>query len=487
MTTCKNCGTEIREDDRFCPTCGTPVYYSDNPGISVDPGQNEGKSTHQFGPKKSMIAIIAALVGVVAIAIVISVFAGSKSPDTKVMREALKNNDYEAVQLEYSNSVTDSKKLEKIDKLISEKMDEISDDLDDYDFTTEAQKNEQAFEVWLTRFGTLLTPVEDDVGIPYDPSDYPFNSCISINNQTQWTELCEKMGSKHVYSKGTNYYYLGDYDNAMEFFSGVSTDDIYFEDVGIMIGDCASKYLDSALEDVDAEIASGEYDSAAEHLNSQIEVLNYYFFDHEEILSDILKEKTESYANKAEENFNNKKINAAVNNMNLALALDPNNTNYQAQKAKYEEYLPFELYKENNILKMSSSASIRYYNMLTANDNSEQEKVIVYYTMPTYNDSVKSYTYKLGGKYDNIKGTFFLRQEDKNEEWPVYFEIYGDRDKIYTSPKLYAGVLPTEINVDVSGIDTLEIQAYVIIESGSFFAGWPDVYISNFVAQKEFK
>lgn len=483
MTTCKNCGTEIGEDNRFCPTCGTPVYYSDNPGTPVDPGQHEEKSTHQFGPKKSMIAIIAALVGVVAIAIIISVFSGSQSPDTKVMREALKNNDYEAVQLEYSNSVTDSKKLEKIDKLISEKMDEISEDLDDYDFTTEAQKNEQAFEVWLTRFGTLLTPFEDDVDLPYEPSSFPFNSCISINNQPQWTELCDKMNSKLWYTLAAYGYYHDDYQTAIDNSCGVLPEDTLYNDAENFRNDAANKFLNEAMENVESCLASGDYEAAQEELNFHKEFLSGRVSD--EVISSIISKNADLYAKKAEESFNNKKVSTAVSNINLALELDPNNTNYQAQKAKYEEYLPFELYKEDNILKMSSSYSVRYYNMMVANDNSEHEHVIRYSAARIGASEPKSYTYKLGGKYDTVSGTLFVCQEDKNEDIPAFFIIYGDGEKIYTSPEMSAGVLPTEINIDVSGIDTLEIQAFAKNDVNKFY--WPDIYISNFVAQKEFK
>lgn len=493
---CRKCGTEIAEGSTTCPYCGTQTKNANREYVSaqIDKIKNSDKlnevkdevkeklSSFKRPTKPAIIAIGAALAVLI---IVICAVSGSGSVTSK-MKKALKENDYQSVQIEYSNAVTDSSKLKKVDKLIADKLNDMIKDIDKFDFKSEAQINDQAIDVWLAQYGTLMSAGKTNPY--YNSNDFPFCNCISINNQPLWTELCDRIRSVEDYCKGVAYYNQTDYYSAIESLCRVSQDSGCYSDSQNLIDDSLNLYIDAIIKEADSYMNSGDYETAIKTLDEASsrfknnEGLMVYIDTINKKMSEVKTKHADSYATKAEESFKKKDAYSAVSNINFALELSPNNATYQASKAKYEQYLPFALYEEDNVLKRRGSFD--FYTSLTANDNSEYQDVIRYDPESTSDNYIHSYTYKLGGKYDIVSGKAFVNKPDKNDKVETFIIVYADGKKIYTSPTMTAGTLPADISFNVSGVDTLEIQAFY---QNVGVWSYPSVYISNFVAQKEFK
>lgn len=76
-------------------------------------------------------------------------------------------------------------------------------------------------------------------------------------------------------------------------------------------------------------------------------------------------------------------------------------------------------------------------------------------------------TYKLGSNYKRITGFFGTDDLEKaNTNDTNQLVLYGNGRKIYESPQMQPGVPPTPIDIDLSGVDQLEI--HFISPSGKY-------------------
>ena len=152
-------------------------------------------------------------------------------------------------------------------------------------------------------------------------------------------------------------------------------------------------------------------------------------------------------------------------------------------------YLPYELYIEENVLDYEENGDfwggIGCDITETANDGSDMPHSITWYNNSDDATVSMSAIYKLDGKYNTVTGTLFLFDADKSTDFEGYFVVYGDGDKIYTSPKVTGGVTPQDVSFDVSNVQTLEI-AFFGQGTGGFLASSPSFGVSNLVAQKDF-
>lgn len=464
---CKNCGMEFHGEDSACPNCGGAVT---------------SKNNKRFSSVKPiyLISALAIITAIVVICILIS------SSQTNKMRKALENNDYESVQSEYMNPDNDSSKIDKFDSLIAKKIKSMSDNIDGYNFKEYAQTDSSALETWLLQYGSLMQTRSSKDN--YISTDFPLNNCISYSNQLIWDELCKKISSAQKYCYGVYNYAQSEYSDAIKYLIQVSQNSSCYEDSQTLIDNSVDSYVQKVLQNADKQIADGNIDAATELLNNLNKSLENKVKseDYKNIIdkksSEAKAKYAESYSKKAEESFNNKDVYSAISNIEFALELSPDNSNYKSLKSKYEEYLPFELYKGDNILKKDTSAY--FYNTKTANNNEEFENVICYNSAVTSESYKFTYTYKLNKNYDTLSGTIFLPSNDKDTKNKSYFIIIADGKKIYTSPYITSGVFPQKLNINISNVNILEIQAYCIHDSFEWFKS--DIFISNLIAKKSF-
>lgn len=484
---CKNCGIEIKnENNKFCPNCGIEIERKQKSKedliIDNDIEYKEVAVSNNAQSKRVLIiAGIAILVLIIVINLIVSLSVNSPK---KQMERALDTHDSYEVNSLYSEAHGDSSLTDKYDEAISEFLDEVISDLNSKVYS-EDDLIENGYTVvsrdLKNKWGNLIYTEEGE-------SIYP---SISNYNKDKWNRFVDLFNSKSHYCAGVCY--LKGYnepENAINSFNQVIQTDSYYSSAQEKIAESADMYVQQVLEEADALVANGDISGAIAKLNS----INTYL-ENKGIATDSVQQKLDetyiayakTYYEKAEASFKDKDINAAIGNIEVAIELQPENTDYISKKAEYEQYLPFELYLEDNVLKTDSTdyrRKIGFNTQFMANDNSEMNYALMWSSRMEYksDDSINAY-YTLGGKYDIINGTFFIGKDSKNTEGKYWFKVYGDGKLIYESEKITGGVLPKNFSVNVTGVCNLKISFFGIGDHGysTYSCG-----INDLIAQKEF-
>ena len=520
---CTKCGKQIPDDAKFCTFCGFNLNQNndieiapaenDLPEIPVQPqvpttppadaqpqaqlyetpAQPQASQTivqPPAEPKKKMsktkVVLGVLAVGVIAaLAVAIGSFA-----QTSDMRKALKNNDAGAIYNEYHYAVGDEKLIAKYEDLISQKIAEIISDVNSWDFSEDAKvQGVGAFTDYLNSvYGDLL------YGDYYQLDDTVYGTC-----KTDYIVLEELIESKKNYYAGIysveNADDLLDYQDAIESFSSVSQEDSNYDTAMEKITECSQSYMDLTMGNVEEYIKNDDISSAIELLTQAKEYFDSVGLDSSELqekMDSTLSEYAKKYADKAAAAFKEQDVDTAIGNINVAIELQPENAEYKAQRDKYELYMPFELYLEDNMIDQTPGEGTLYYEeSVVGNDGGKYDDVIQvnsYVSKDFWNNTASdlAYTceYVLGGKYNYVSGTIFLSEDNYHQEFVTYFEAYGDGKLIYTSPTVVAGDLAEDISFDVTDVQRLEIRYYAEISQYNYTSA--DIYVSNLVAQKAF-
>lgn len=72
-------------------------------------------------------------------------------------------------------------------------------------------------------------------------------------------------------------------------------------------------------------------------------------------------------------------------------------------------------------------------------------------------DCAGDISYYLNGQYSKFTGTVALSERRKDTSGVASLQIYGDDMLIYESPEIGAGFIPTDFEVDVSGVKVLRL------------------------------
>lgn len=479
---CKNCGSHLPDGAEFCPGCGN--FLTDEPSGKSMTKKRKSHSVHTgldiraLSKNKTYMILAAAGVGVVALIILIVVISNLTA--TNALKSALDSKDADRVNTVYAQAYGKESKLKKYDKVIKDTIDTISKNLNAHDFDSQAVQDsaDAVYDYVETQWGTLL----------YD--DNNISPSISASNAAAWSDLEALMRSKADYCQGIYAMETSkNYQDAISNFSQVLESDSAFENAKTKLGESVDAYIGDTLIQVEAYVADGDINSGLEVLNTAKSYLDECGVNSDEIsqkINETLVTYADSYAQKAEACFNEKDVNGAIGNMEVAMELQPDNADYQTKYATYQQYIPFELYLEENVLYTDKtepySGNVSFDNSAITNNNLTMSNCIAWYSYgPTESGSYNVY-YNLEGKYDEVKGTAFLENNSKNASSPGYFVVYGDGKLLYTSPKLKAGVLPQNISFKVNGIQklTLSFHASERATSGG------EYYVSNLIAQKAF-
>ncbi len=494
---CKNCGCEINDNVKFCTNCGVKIEPEENyfesdttESSEVNDSNNmeiisSGNGAYeeslisdnglQYKKKLFIISIVIAVLAIIIAAIALIINFTSARP----MREALAANNGDLVNSVYSEAYGNETKIRKYDELIGDKIDEVSSSVNSYSFDEPATQNgEDAVTDYLqSEYGTLI----------YNPNGQSIESCISPANSGDWDALKNLLDSKGYYCSGVYEYKTeSDYESAIADFSNVIADDSGYDNALTMIGECVDGYIDSTLAAVDESISNGDISGGIDLLNTAKEYLDSCGVDSTEIqqkIDETLVTYADSYAQKAEASFKKHDVNGAIGNIEVAMQLQPDNADYKTKHDTYQQYLPFYLYDEDNVLYEDETGDVYggvvFNETLETNNNKTMAHSMRWYDGKQEDDGNHwNVYYNLEGKYDTVTGTIFLENRTKNSDKISYFEAYGDGKLIYTSPKMTAGVLPQEISFDISGIQKLTLSFYA---SDDTSCG-----ISNMTAQKDF-
>ena len=286
--------------------------------------------------------------------------------------------------------------------------------------------------------------------------------------------------SKSAYLNGCAYLNAQDPEpiEAIREFGQVLDIDSYYQQAQKKIQTCVDTRMAAAVQTANEYFQDGEYEDGQEVLEEAREAIQSSAGTQVDVAAYIAR-SAQNYAAKAEQFFAQGKIEAALQNMEIAAHLAPDNADYQAKLDEYGSYLPLDLSKEDNML---TYELLNFRNRATETaNNGEIFKNVMYISgFGQYGDRIANYL--LGGKYNKVSGTAFLPQDEKNATSGMFFEIYGDGALLYTSPTLTAGVLPAPFEVDVTGVENLRVQFYAV--KGEYSDGSPSIGISEFKASR---
>lgn len=456
-------------------------YKSRSASRSTINGINNTKtsvSEKSLSLSKPKIAAIVISVVIVIVGIILASIAGYNYSVTKEMNAALNSNNGARVNAVYQEALSSNSKIKKYDALIADKLTEIKDDFNSHNFDKEGetQGGQAVYNYLENQWGTLI----------YSDDSQTMSPSISASNRVVWDEITDLYSSKVFYCQAV-YEYISqqNYSAAIEQFSNVSEDDSQFEDAKTMLAECVDSYISSTLSSVDESMLSGDISTGLETLNSAKAYLDECGVNSDEIqqkIDETLVTYAQSYVKKAEASFNDHDIDGAIGNIEVAMQLQPNNGDYRNTYDTYVQYLPFALYLEENVFYEDESGDVygsaEFDITMDSNDNNTMPHCIRWYDNKDTNENSWNVYYNLEGKYDSVTGTLFLEDYYKDYKSPGYFEVYGDGKLLYTSPEVQAGVLPQEIDFDVSGIQKLKISFHGC--EGTNYG------LSNLVAQKDF-
>lgn len=478
---CKNCGSHLPDGAEFCPGCGN--FLTDEPsGKSVTKKRKShsvhtGWDIHALSKNKTYMIVSAAGAGVVALIILIVVISNLTA--TNALKSALDSKDADRVNTVYAQAYGKESKLKKYDKVIKDTIDTISKDLNAHDFDSQAVQDsaDAVYDYVETQWGTLL----------YD--DNNISPSISASNAAAWSDLEALMRSKADYCQGIYAMETSkNYQDAISNFSQVLESDSAFENAKTKLGESVDAYIGDTLTQVEAYVADGDINGGLEVLNTAKSYLDECGVNSDEIsqkINETLVTYADSYAQKAEACFNEKDVDGAIGNMEVAMELQPDNADYKTKYDTYQQYLPFNLYDEDNVIAVEDiDASWAHFDThATANDNTEMLHVISVGHDSYETTNVYNIQYNLAGKYGTVNGKMFIADTYKNTVQTSYFEAYGDGKLLYTSPKMEKGVLPQDVSFDVTGVQKLELKFYTRTDSTIWSS---EVCVSNLVAQKAF-
>lgn len=496
---CDKCGTKINGGERFCSGCGTSIAQSSDVPVVKIP-QEDIKYADERSKKvkrptnKKVIIPVAIIMSIVIVAMIgLSVWLSATAPQRE-MKKALETNDCYTVITAFDNLMADGEyglAHQMIVDYINDATDYLNNNftLSVNDITEDDEIYKEIMWFLYENYGNMFVIVDEygnfdesslcDIEQFYEYEDEKYSIELALDN------LSLMIASKYQYFEGLyelnpsfkeedeEYYYM----NALDSFSGVIKEDINYEAAQEKAKEICDEYVNSLIAKADEYIAMGDYSAA-------VELLNYTILDEEELdvdtnlkakFDEVLSTYAEQYAAKAEEEFKNGDINAAVGNIEAAIAIYPNG-GYEATLEKYKLYLPFELYDIKNVI-VYDDVSFSYDEYAIANNGQK------YYNLISFeHDDFDEYgyiQYDLEGKYNTLSGTALITlKRAYNSDFNGYFQVYGDGKLIYTSKTMRVGVKPQNFTVDVTGIKKLEIKTY----SNSEY--YMDIYISNFVAKK---
>lgn len=490
---CQKCGATIENGEKFCRACGAPVPGSAASGIPVN-GPSVPPKTPGPAPVKKPITLtkqnklFIILGSVAAVAVLIFIIAMVATADTRAMNKALKSKNGAEVMQVY-NELAQKGKSAVADEAIASYIQDATDTLNN-DFSCDVSTMQSSGDV-SDALGAFMYDNFGNIFGEYNGGGSYLEDIPSYIVEDALEAFDDMASSKYSYYSGVyklqNASDLEDYEQCLDVFQQVLESDVNYSDSVTKSGEAFDAYLQKVSETADQYIAEGDYAAAIDFLEDYLDDEDSEFAGEMKAKLDELKKTyADNYMTKAATEFQNGDVDAAVGNVEAAIAIFPDET-YQVKLDEYKLYLPYALYEKDNWLSRSEDYRISYCSSETAVNKTEYKNCIEYRYTQDCNPSTISFL--LEGKYDTVSGVYFspkVNAED-NRTGSVYFEAYGDGKLLYTSPTISAESLPIDISFSVTNVQKLEIK---FIGTGSsvwgFDAQWYGDYaeLAGLTAQK---
>lgn len=511
---CLNCGTENSERNLNCSNCGADLLNQ--------------KKKNIFKNKTFLITsgcILALLIIIFAVVIDSVVTPNRAAEKIKQALEAKSASEVVSVFTEYcGTSSVQYSSLSMAGKAVYHEVE---------DFVSAAKEDLNNQPIG-TDIDSYLSDYAGNLVLPQESSALNTIASYSDELNTIVTDYYNLYSSKISYKKGIQLYKNNDYTNAFYSFSKVIENDSWHENAKSKATECQSKLLEEKITLIEKYISESNYEAAQQEINAlkkqplndemtkkingcetkiyesklskideyvdsgDMDAVNEYIeslgeglsADAQARLDQAIKNKASSYISKADAALKSGERQGAYDMALMAQNLCPDNDEITKKVEYFKEYLPFELYKEENYLSQKQGegdwSNLIYYNKKCTSNDSKTMRHCVYVAYDSVDVSssslLRTVTYNLGKKYDAVSGTEFILYYSRSREQKGYFEIYGDGKKIFTSDILGINFLPKDFSISVKNIDTLTVKYY---GDTNYRSDTVSYGISNFVATKK--
>lgn len=251
-----------------------------------------------------------------------------------------------------------------------------------------------------------------------------------------------------------------DYKNAILELSKIEASSTYYEEAQKIVDIAKESYVNAVLNEVKQCNSVEDFEKSFRKMYEAEEIL--------EFSTDISLELAEteelyrtSLLKKAEVAFETDGWEEAISVLEEGFEWLPDDSLIESEIRKYEEYAPVYIYN----MPIFEGDDWTIYDSVEDNLGN------------TYNNAVSSSyfkdetrTYKMNGEYKRIKGTLFVRKEERNTDWGTLLQIIGDGNLLY-SAHVSGGDEPISFNVDISNIEELSIF-YTWMASATYTSGF---------------
>lgn len=251
-----------------------------------------------------------------------------------------------------------------------------------------------------------------------------------------------------------------DYKNAILELSKIEASSTYYEEAQNIVDIAKESYVNAVLNEVKQCNSVEDFEKSFQKMYEAEEIL--------EFSTDISLELAEteelyrtSLLKKAEVAFETDGWEEAISVLEEGFEWLPDDSLIEFEIRKYEEYAPVYIYN----MPIFEGDDWTIYDSVEDNLGN------------TYNNAVSSSyfkdetrTYKMNGEYKRIKGTLFVRKEERNTDWGTLLQIIGDGNLLY-SARVSGGDEPISFNVDISNIEELSIF-YTWMASATYTSGF---------------
>lgn len=368
--------------------------------------------------------------------------------------------------------------------------------------------------------------------------------CDAADVREKYDTLDDLASSKNSYNFGNEYAANGDYENAIMQYGQVSSEDTNYDAAQIAKADAEAKFKETVLTEAAANVAASDYESALRtlqnanralgsdpDLNSYIEKyeIAYEDFQVEQLLQEASELGAQEKYGEAYQLLNNKQrefpdrteienaasdykakykdsmikqaetaligerdYHKAFSIMAQALIVLPDESDFIEKQEYYSSFEPIWLgniepfMEQDEDIGFFGAEGHFYFRDDGVTDNVGNTYENYFYALRSLNAGTNSIVYRLDGNYDTLTGTIVVPDYQKNRDNIGWYKIYCDNKLVFDSGKLGKGVLPIDVNINLTDVVELKIENHSIayMSGGAYCGYFADAYLKKSIPQE---
>ena len=459
MKVCGYCNNEYNDTEPKCPVCGSTLIKHNK---HSDPAEAELKRIKDEieRKRKSRGLIVGIGAAVIILAVVIAIFSivgYVTDPQRDIAKEA------NELVSQAEQQINDGNYDEAIDIL-----NRVNPEWDNYGKVETLRT--KAVRGQLTATVSQYQASGDYEGV----IEFINTNVLDVNSDPEIKKIYDDSVAKYkeiVIQKADEYITAGDYSSATSVITTAVR--IIGED-----NDLNNKLAFINRSEIYTTVVgyknNGDYAAAITYVNERLDVVGT---DSEIllVLSECENEYRKAVISKAASIYQSSGYQAALAEINAGLAVMQNDSELLSEQAAYLACEPIILFSMDPYTK---DGDIMHYSSMKDTMGNTHSDVLMGYEIDGASE-----TYDIGGQYNKLTGTIFVREDDKGKENAAGIRIYGDGVLLYENMNITSSTKPTAIDVNISGVVDLKIVLYC--GGGNWMSGY-DMYpvISGITLQK---